>query len=320
LGQVAPTETRITWRAPGECPDQLQVIRQVEQLLGQQLNLARQQTLLIDGQLRTLSSRRYEVVLTFTTAGSDRRTRRLQHDNCIQLTEGAALVMALAIDPARVRMTEPAASQPGAPNDAPSASHAAERSPAGPRLFALPTTKQAETLGHTSPLEFYGALGVLVQSGLLPTTEPGLEVELSVVTQAALRFGLTGTYGFMSRIRPDATLDAQAEFTQWGLGVRGCWQNGQQWMFAACTDAEFGRITGKGRNVTDPQTRTDNYSALLVGLRGGYRLTSWLILDGACAAGLVAARPNYTFTNLGNIYHPAWWLLRGSLGLAAEFP
>jgi hypothetical protein len=320
MGQTVSATSQVIWRAPVECPQQAAVIRQVEQLLGQNLEQPREQAVSIVGQTRALENHRYQVELVFTTAGQ-RRTRRLQHDNCTQLSEGAALVMAMAIDPERVHL--PAGST--AHNDSPSDSQVpAQGSPAridDPRLFAPGTTKANAITGHmASPVRWHAGLGTQLQSGLLPSANPGLTAELSVVPMPVLRFGFAGNYGMVNRVTFDSASGAQAEFTQWGAGARGCWQGTQRLHWAVCTQVEFGRIRGVGRNVTGAQTRTDNYSAALAELEGGYGLTHWLRLQMMLGAGLLLGRPQFTVEGLGEVHRPSIGLLRGTAGVAVTVP
>jgi hypothetical protein len=273
----------------------------------------------IMGDMRPIAEHRYQVDLVFASKGQ-RRTRRLQHDDCTQLSQGAALVMALVIDPERARLPASESTPPEAPRDATQPTHDRASGLGHPRLSVPSKTMRVAPGQRSSHPRWNAALGVMVQSGILPTAEPGLAGELSAVPMPALRLGITANYGLPSRTTFDAPSGAQAEFTQWAAGALGCWQDSRRWHWAVCGHAEFGRIRGQGRHVAEPQTRTDGYAAVLSHIEGGHALTHWLRVQLTVGGGVLLARPRYEVEGFGEVHRPAFWLLRGTAGVAVTVP
>jgi hypothetical protein len=164
------------------------------------------------------------------------------------------------------------------------------------------------------------ALTGIGQAGIVPGLEPALGAELSVMPVAALRLGAIGTVGFATSKSLAGPPGAAAEFTMWSTGVRACWQKARRWEFAACGTGEYGRITGKGRNIRDLQVKTDGFSALWVGLEGGYRLTSAVRFAVGLHVGTPLARPLFTVDGIGDVHRPELWLMRGTAGLVVQLP
>lgn len=110
LGATAAAEVRapaasIVWEAPADCPNELEVVRQVEALLGEVWQQAKPQPLHFVAQVHPAADAGYRLLLR-VAGGSDELTRELAHPRCDKLTEAASLVIALAIDPERVRAAD----------------------------------------------------------------------------------------------------------------------------------------------------------------------------------------------------------------------
>ena len=137
----------ISWSAPHECPREDDLVDEIERLLGQPLSVARKQELILSGRVTGSPTEGYAVTLQVTSADGSYE-RNLQHASCVKLTEGAALVMALAIDPERVSAQSRAALEP--PKPAETAKPVVAAPPPAPRP---PEALQGRRLvsGHAHP-------------------------------------------------------------------------------------------------------------------------------------------------------------------------
>src|SRR5690242_2708151 len=127
-----PRSQWVSWRAPGACPQQAALLAQTEAFLGHPLN-QRDDRLQLDGIVQSDEERGYVVHLRVATSRGSQE-RDLAHRDCAELTEAAALIVALAIDPELVIPEKPAAAPatPPAPTSPPSAPP--EPEPAPPTL------------------------------------------------------------------------------------------------------------------------------------------------------------------------------------------
>src|SRR5882757_1389028 len=101
----------LRWAAPDECPDDVQLVHDVEALLGQSLLDAGEQALVVRAVVRSEAGG-YSAALHFSSAQGEEE-RQLEHPSCDKLVQAVALVIALAIDPERVRATQSARAAAG---------------------------------------------------------------------------------------------------------------------------------------------------------------------------------------------------------------
>ena len=125
-GMAQAPRVSLRWNAPEECPDDASLLAAVESYLGEPLTQAPEQQLAVSanvvGRLGGFS-----VKIKFTSpAGVEERY--LEHPECQKLMSGAALLMALAIDPERMKAREQQAARDAAP-----APVVPEPAPAAPR-------------------------------------------------------------------------------------------------------------------------------------------------------------------------------------------
>ncbi|HEY1536837.1 MAG TPA: hypothetical protein VGF76_22600, partial [Polyangiaceae bacterium] len=103
--EATPARVSLHWTAPDECPDDAQLVHQIEALLGQSLLEAGEQTLTVRATAQGDAGRGYAAKVSFTGAQGTEE-RYLEHPSCENLVQALALVIALAIDPERVRATQ----------------------------------------------------------------------------------------------------------------------------------------------------------------------------------------------------------------------
>jgi hypothetical protein len=165
--QTGATSTTVSWVAPAACPSEAELVAKVEGFLGEPLATQRAQKLTLRARVAGASDRGFTAELRFSGAqGSQVRT--LTHEDCASLAEASALVIAIAIDPERVKAeairnqahsepattpseaTAPAAPKQGAPQSPPDSVEPPPQPPAV-TASAPPTTSSAPTTTVPSP-------------------------------------------------------------------------------------------------------------------------------------------------------------------------
>ncbi len=97
----------IEWAAPPACPDAAWARAEVERYVGDSLGETRATQLSFRVAITEREGGFVADIETLTEGGT--RRRRLPHSDCRKLSEGAALIIALAIDPATIDVVDPEA-------------------------------------------------------------------------------------------------------------------------------------------------------------------------------------------------------------------
>ena len=185
--EPAPLRIQLRWHAPDECPDDLALLRRVEGFLGESLDEAANQAVAIDARVQGDAVHGYAAKLSFVSARGTTE-RALEHPSCDKLTEGVALLVALAIDPERVRAQQETASAaapspkaavtPAAPTQAPPPIR--ERPEPAPVASDRPPPLPARANAADAPVRVSVAIVGLVGGGMLPGATPGVGPELAL--------------------------------------------------------------------------------------------------------------------------------------------
>ena len=99
--QAGAPRVSLRWNAPDECPDDADVTHAIEGFLGEPLTDAHQQNLSISASV-SAEKAGFTAQLRFKGAAGV-ESRSLEHPECEKLMEAVALLVALAIDPERVK-------------------------------------------------------------------------------------------------------------------------------------------------------------------------------------------------------------------------
>ena len=159
-----PPHATVSWRAPAECPGERSVVQQVERFLGQPLADATAHPVWIRGLVTKDSTAGYRLMLQMKSA-EGMRGRTLQHDDCTKLAEAAALLMAMAIDPERVKVPE---TSQAIPNETSSPSGSEPEQAARP---AAPATSETAPPEEPTPAGIQSvSVGVAGLVGARPPT------------------------------------------------------------------------------------------------------------------------------------------------------
>jgi hypothetical protein len=313
--------------APDECPDDVRLVHAIETLLGQRLPDAEEPPLLT-ARVHVQGSRDhgYAAKLSFTSAEGD-EDRYLEHPSCEKLLDAVALVVALTIDPERVRATQRA-------RDAEKESAAQESAPIEPQaapppvaLEAAPAPRETRETPPFQALERHESLrGVrlalhgIAGAGPLPGFGVGSEAALGWHHQS-FRAEALGRYWLTRQEPVNIAPSAQLELGLATLGARACWLPLRgTWQFSACAGGDIGDLRGDGLGVENPRTRHARYSDVSGDLQVAY-LRSPLAPEGGLELTGALDRPAFGVVENGRgseVFRPAAWGFSAFFGLAFE--
>ncbi len=323
----ARAETSIRWAAPASCPSESDVIRGVETMLGQPLSTPRNQDIAISADVKVGST--FAVALRIATEhGSEER--KLEHESCSRLAEAAELVMALAIDPERVKQQQllpaPDASsknlEPLAAPSPPLPPPAAEPAPgAVPALAPTSQREAAPTPAKSTPWTWQLAASGVVGGGMLPRVGPGVEAELSLDKG---RFGLAlRADDWWPRSVAVSGTAASVIVQLMSVGARVCAHPLLAPLtVSTCAAVDVGDMHGTGEGVDAAHGSHARWSAAGVGVAARYPATpSHLAAKLAFDAGSSLDRPVFGVRRGGQdvgIFQPDALLWRAGLGLELQ--
>jgi len=316
-----PIELR--WNAPRECPDDLSLARGVEDVLGERLDEAANQPLAVEAHVHGDGVSGYAAKVSFTSS-QGRTERELDHPDCGKLTEGVALLIALAIDPERVRARqERAETSEGRPADPPT-----EPAPSTTPPVSQEGERPAPSTVRDAPLEApspsrralranVSVLG-LVGSGMLPGAAPGLGSDV------ALRYrffeaALTGRFWASRSATIPTTTDASVELSLMTGGIRLCGiPRYERWSAPSCARADAGYMSGHGQSVDNARAKRDGFAALGGSVGLGYELGRISPVVGAELLKIVS-RPRFGALADGRdlqAFRPRAWQFSAFIGLS----
>jgi hypothetical protein len=326
---VAHAESRpsLRWNAPEACPDDASALQQVVAFLGQELQATPPQELAISAVLQGDAASGFSAKLVFRTPkGSSERY--LDHPDCAKLTEAAALLVALAIDPERVRARQQAEQGPSASSAAseiePALAPPAVRAVPEERPVAVPVSPDAREQSRRSPTgspyRAMFALFGLGGAGSLPSWGGGVGGDVGL-RRGPWRASVAGRYWGPRTESAENAPPAEVVLSLVTVGLRLCGLPlAGDWTFAACATADLGDLFGYGEGVQNSRTRHDRYSALGAAVNVTY--SRWAV---APFAGLEVAgaldRPKFGVQRSGRdveAFRPAAWSFAAFLGLAFE--
>ncbi len=321
---------QVHWAAPDECPDDVRLVHEVEGLLGQSLPDEDQEPPLLTVRVHVQGSRDqgYAAKVSFTSAQGD-EDRYLEHPSCDQLVHALALVIALAIDPERVRATQLARAAASAdeeetprmplPREPAANSTNVARDPApvpAPTRASPPRApEQPEPPGGPRL-----ALRDVAGAGSLPKFGFGVEAALGW-HQARFRAEAVGRYWLERQTPVTGTPSASLELGLATLGVRACWLPLRgEWQLAACAGGAVGQLRGDGLGVENPRERTARYSEISMGLEIA-RVRSQLAPEAGLQLSGALERPPFGVLENGRddqVFRPAAWGFNLFFGFAFE--
>jgi hypothetical protein len=294
----------LRWIAPEVCPDDGEMRRDVEQLLGRPLEWASSEQLTVRGEVARSGAT--WIVHLELAAPEGTRTRELTGQSCAEVSAAAALVIALAVDPA----VETGTTEPAPPRAAPEATtHADTSEPPAPARPSRPhRTRKPKPAG---PAWTVGASGS-IDARSLPAPAPGVEVK-GAARWPSLRMELGLAY--YPGQRRELRSGAGGEFDLTFVSLRGCPQiRVGRIESALCLESDLGVLAGSGVGVRDAADGSSPWWTLGGGLHVGWWVTPALLLTtGGDVLGILS-RDEFVLARVGLVYRPPAVTARWTLG------
>lgn len=297
LGRV-----RLTWSAPDACPRARDVTARMARLLsrstGPHPELVAEADVSNDGAAFALEMRIWQ---------ADRPAyRRLRATSCRELSDAAALLLALLVDPALQVETEAApVSRP------PRAPRAQQR-----RAPSEPVPRRSE------PGPVWGASGrAVLDWAALPGPAPGLSAAASTELHR-LRLELGGVWLPLARhVVRDAAGEAEkgGKFSLVAASTRLCHALFVSPRLSACAVGELGAIRAWGFGTIEDRRRSVVWAAAGPGLTGALPLATSAALTAGADLLFALNRPRFELDNVGLVHRPAVAGFRLTAGVELHF-
>src|SRR6478736_5600187 len=241
----------LSWSAPLECPDEAELARRIEALIGRSLHDAGEQSLAVAASAQGNARDGYAAKVSFTSLQGT-EARYLEHPQCDHLVQALALVIALAIDPEHTRAMQPEQTVAEASTAVQTAQNPVEN--------AAPVASDAT---HETPAPVRGLLG----AGALPNLGFGVGAALGYRLRR-FRADVVGRYWGPRDQTVSSTPSASIELRLATLGARGCWLSPLgAWQLAACAGADLGSMRGLGQGVQNARQRDALYADVVGGVQ-----------------------------------------------------
>ncbi|MCA9625892.1 MAG: hypothetical protein KC731_43015, partial [Myxococcales bacterium] len=233
---------------------------------------------------------------------------------CETLAEAAALIIAIAYDPAAA---EPAAAEPAPPPEPPEPPPSSE--PPAPRPSPEPPEPPVPEPDERA-IELPAGLGGVVAVGVTPKANAGGALRLG------LRYDWLQVFAEGALWLPvQATVEdgpAGGDLALQTLGLVGCGGTSVGWeplRMGGCARVLLARVRAEGFGVTRPGAATGLWLGLGPGGFATVELTPWLAARVELAALVAATRPRWLLRNVGELGDPGVITLHGGLGLDVTF-
>jgi hypothetical protein len=313
---------KVSWSAPESCPQQPAFTTQLEGFLGRELAALDDPSLDVVGNVRADAAKGYVARLRVRTKlGSQQR--ELAHRDCAELTEAAALVSALAIDPNLVVSSPKAGDEPAEVSPVPTPPPPVDARPATPA--EPPSAPSAPSRDAPHPVRpsrslhpSVAALG-LVGSSVLPGAGAGVGL-FGALGLGRFRLAARGNFWF-PRFQGVAGVSGPGiDLGAWGVGLKACGLPlAGEVTLAACFGPELGDMYGTGNTqLTNPSTVHNRWSAVSAELALAIKSSSGLTTLFGLELGKTLEAPIYGVRVDGQdveVFEAHAWPLNAYVGL-----
>ena len=217
---AGPEQLRLEWQAPPSCPDTTQVHQMIIETLGD-VDPEQLRPVAVRATLRPATSETF--VLRMELEGGGAGTRELSGPSCVELSDAAALVIAMAIDPRLLERLEVEPPERTEPSEVPTP---AREEPALPEPTDVedPTPAEIvepEVVPSPSPLDFVAHFGGGGGYGPLPRGGGVAAVGLGVAGPG-WRAEFVGSYWPPSTGQSNNNPAVGVRAQLWNVGLQGC--------------------------------------------------------------------------------------------------
>lgn len=307
----------LAWEAPEGCPDRANVEQRIQKLLS---GASEKSHVTAEG-IVTATKSGYRLALTTTRDGT-RGERILDDKSCAALAESAALIVAMAVDPAiALTMDEPAAAPP-----APTTS-ASEPEPPAPPPVAAPTPPRADTpsmVPVTPPPSQRPRPRVLVAAGgdvlgyVFPRATLGVSLSVGAIV-GPLRFDVGGHYAPSSEHDLAAPAGASGSFELLLARARAAWLwSIGAWELGPMAAFEAGRARARGNGLSTSLEARTPWFAGSFGALASHRFGRFAV-TGEVSLIAPLTRPAFIVEGAGTVHTPAAVAIRAGLSVEVRF-
>jgi len=281
-GSPAPS-LQLEWEAPPPCPGQAEVVAEVARLVGRRPRVPADRLLVVRARASAAPDGSWQLQMILATRDGIRE-RTLKSRSCAEVADAAALIMAMAIDPAAALAARP---QPPEPGPAPEA-----RS-----WFAVVRGGAAADAGMLPGL----GPGVIFGAG---AALGGFSIEAQAAYWPPRRADLPGRPGVGGELRA------------WSGGLQASWWRRARVEGGLVAGVDAALYTGTGYGVTDRATAHALSLGVVAGPAVRWRIGERFALRLDSGLGLMIIRPRFTLQDLGTVFQPG--ALVGRALFAAE--
>jgi hypothetical protein len=290
---------QLSWTAPMSCPDANSERAEIRRRVGSIDRMQVAEPIVAEAKIRTTATGTFQLSLR-TLVGKAVGERELSGQDCRELADAAALVLALLINPQ-------AAVIPDLP-------------PAPPPTPPKQATSDGATDGRIEKGPWLGVgLGGVLGYGVLPGLAEGLD--LRFIVQHGRWAAMVRAGGFLPK-GADAQIlpHAHASFYRLESALAACAQTlpGHRVGLCACLGGGLVRLHGESSGVSTPGEVTAFWPEALAEVSGHMRLTPWARLR-LSFEGHLGHSPDFAILGLGSVYRPTTASLRGALGFDVLF-
>jgi hypothetical protein len=311
---LAESGVELTWSAPDECPGRRRVVAEIERLLGRPLDAPASKRFDAHAEI-TPEVSGFSLRVTAEGDGATRE-RALRADTCEELADAAALIIAMAVDPAAVAARSHADPEPPA---APP--------PATPRAIATPpaavvasSTRPGSSSRPGAERSVRGVTGAFVtlETSALPAVAPGFGLSLGLLAEP-LRVELSGAY-FLSQRADLGETGAGGDIALAIGGAHVCLSLLVRPVdLGPCLGLEAGALLGSGFGVSGARSDLSPWLAPQAGLRVAFAFTSHLGAGLRAGALVPLLRERFLLGDL-ELYRPPPVTARVELGIEVRWP
>lgn len=298
--EAGETALQLLWSAPPGCPNQQDVLRRVHQLAADRG--AAPLPLQAVGRVWRTGDGTWHVELQTRMSGLSGE-RRLEGADCEEVSDAAALVLALLID-----------ADQNPPPQAPSAT--TEPAPTPPQEASRPVPARSASKRQSTELRIAALLG----SGKLPSLAAGAELQGGWVVLPLFSAELRLSGWLPQTRRSPARPDVGGRFWVLEGGSALCLRpRVARARFDSCGGFALSHIRARGIGAFQATNGQATWGAFTMEQAVAFRIVDAMGLRAALATSWAPSRPRFSIEDVGEIHRPAAFELRGSLGLEFAF-
>ncbi len=320
LGASRAGAVELNWDSPEGCPDRASVEQRIQKLLA---GASEKSVVVAEGHV-TISKTGYHLALTTTRDGT-RGERAIDDASCEALADSAALIVAMAVDPAAgLGIEEPA---PAPPPAVAAASATEPESPVPtPEVVIAPAPKADKPSlppvapSRREPLRprFLIAAGGDVLGYVFPRAALGGALSVGAILGRA-RFDLGARYAPSSEHEFAAPSGASGTFEMLAGHARAAWLwSYDAWELGPTLGFEAGRVRGRGNGVSTSLEASTMWLAGTLGALATHRFGRFAF-TGELSLLAPLTRPSFVIEGAGTVHTPAAVALRGGLSAEVRF-